>query len=116
MKNLKDLGFVFDSEMEMFYAKTPEQVKELIGEKIYFTYTDFDNGSIKGIGFIKGITEYDIDEDGEGSFSVDFKCESGDTFFGFIFAKDCEFSDGNVFRGGIFAGDNMDRVLFKIVE
>lgn len=113
MKNLSQLGF--GSELGMFYPKNVEQLKELIGEKVYYTYSDYDNGSISQIININSITEDEIDEDGEGYYNINYSNDAGEFYLRVQYAMDENFDTGN-FHGGIFAGDDMDRVLFKISE
>lgn len=113
MKNLSQLGF--GSELGMFYPKNVEQLKELIGEKVYYIYSDYDNGSISQIITINSITEDKIDEDGEGYYNINYSNGAGDFYLRVQYAMDEIFANVK-FHGGIFAGDDMDRVLFKIAE
>lgn len=113
MKNLKNLGFAFNDEINMYSVRSIEQLNAIMGEKIYFTYSDSDNGSISGIGVINNIEPLDIDNEGEGHYSVNFTSEHGDSLHRIKYAKDCIFSDGSIFRGGIYAGDDMDLLLIR---
>ncbi|MGI6078034.1 MAG: hypothetical protein ACOYCB_07725 [Fastidiosipilaceae bacterium] len=116
MKDLSKLGFTYDKEMDMFVARTIKQFKELINEDISFCYVDSDNGFISGRGKIVAIDDSQLDRDGEGYLYVDFKKESGHSLDLVIYRKDSVFLDGEKFMGGIFAGDDLDDVLFKINE
>ncbi len=116
MKDLVKLGFTYDDEMDMFSANNIEQFKELINEKIHFGYIDCDNGYISGCGRILAIDDSCLDEDGEGHLFINFKTVSGSPLNIVTYRKDCTFADGEKFKGGIFAGDDMDTVLFKLIK